>query len=354
MNNNNNNTICFVAAHSGGHIIPCATLAAKLAPAHQVLFITINQKLEREILAKYNFVTNISYIELPKFPYKKIWHYPKFIFQLLKTILNSRKILRSAQVTRVITTGGISAIPVCLAAKTLGIPIELFELNLEPGKTITFLAPLATKIKICFPETKNFFRVTAQTKCELVSYPVRFTAADRTLQPINLFRELTSSQTNTPKITIFILGGSQGSSYLNHLAYQLLPIANKIQVIHQTGPDTKTISQLTQFYAQYNIPAHVFAYTHEIAQLYNLADIIITRAGAGVLAEILFFNKPAIVIPLKTGTTSHQVANACALTKQHPELFTVLDQDQVTRDTQLLLTVITSLMLNVKQISAEL
>lgn len=339
------NTICFVAAHSGGHMIPCATIASKLAPEHKILFITLDHKLERDILAKYNFIDVIKYLELPKFPYQKIWLYPKFIYKLIQTILKSREILRTEQVTRVITTGGISAIPVCFSAKILGIPIELYELNLEPGKTIMFLAPLASKIKICFAETKNFFRVTEQAKCELVNYPVRFTEQDRDLLPQNPLSHLgTLSSLTKPlgedmayrRAIIFILGGSQGSAYLNNLALQLAPLADKIQVIHQTGANTN-LAQLEQFYAQHQIPAKLFTYTHEMAQLYNLADIVITRAGAGVLAEILFFNKPAIVIPLKTGTTSHQVANAQAFAKQYSKLFTVLDQDQVTQNPELLL-----------------
>jgi UDP-N-acetylglucosamine--N-acetylmuramyl-(pentapeptide) pyrophosphoryl-undecaprenol N-acetylglucosamine transferase len=349
-------TICFVAAHSGGHMIPCATIASKLAPEHKILFITLDHKLEHDILAKYNFINLIKYLELPKFPYRKVWRYPKFIYKLVQTILKSREILSTEQVTRVITTGGISAIPVCFSAKILGIPIELYELNLEPGKTIMFLAPLASKIKICFAETKNFFRLTEQAKCELVDYPVRFTEQDRDLPTVsfdaliakhdqasivNTPTALQVSRNTFPTFTIFILGGSQGSAYLNNLALQLAPLADKIQVIHQTGADnhkTNNLAQLTQFYARYNIPAYLFTYTHEIAQLYNLADLIITRAGAGVLAEILFFNKPAIVIPLKTGTTSHQVANAQALAQQHSKLFTVLDQDQVAQDPQILLT----------------
>lgn len=372
------NTICFVAAHSGGHMIPCATIASKLAPDSKILFITLDHKLERAILAKYNFINNIKYLELPKFPYQKVWLYPKFIYKLVQTVLKSREILRTAQVTRVITTGGISAIPVCFSAKILGIPIELYELNLEPGKTIMFLAPLASKIKICFAETKNFWRATEQAKCELVDYPVRFIAQDRDLPPINFNTLITQPDqilivniphqtpttfvvpvrhsplatagsvpqefieplTQPDRLTIFILGGSQGSTYLNNLALQLAPLAKQIQVIHQTGANTN-LAELTQFYAQHQIPAYLFTYTHEIAQLYNLADVIITRAGAGVLAEILFFNKPAIVIPLKTGTTSHQVANAQALAKQHAKLFTVLDQDQVTENPELLLTEIT-------------
>lgn len=176
------NTICFVAAHSGGHMIPCATIASKLTPEHKICFITLDHKLERDILAKYNFIDVIKYLELPKFPYQKVWRYPTFIYKLIQTILKSREILRVQQVTRVITTGGISAIPVCFSAKILGIPIELYELNLEPGKTIMFLAPLANKIKICFAETKNFFRASEQEKCELVDYPVRFTAQDHDTQ----------------------------------------------------------------------------------------------------------------------------------------------------------------------------
>src|SRR3990167_592355 len=80
-------TICFVAAHSGGHMIPCATIASKLAPDSKILFITLDHKLERDILAKYNFINTIKYLELPKFPYQKVWLYPKFIYKLIQTVL---------------------------------------------------------------------------------------------------------------------------------------------------------------------------------------------------------------------------------------------------------------------------
>ena len=71
---------------------------------------------------------------------------------------------------RVVSMGGYVSIPVCIAAWLLRIPIELFELNVEPGKAIRFLAPLAHKITVCFPQTMEHL-----SGAEVGSYPLRFT-----------------------------------------------------------------------------------------------------------------------------------------------------------------------------------
>ena len=82
------------------------------------------------------------------------------------------------------------------------------------------------------------------------------------------------------------------------------------------------------FYRQHQIPAVVFGFHDKLQDFYNLADLIISRAGAGSLFEIKFFNKPCIVIPHETANTNHQIKNVLELAKEFPEQFTIIKQSE--------------------------
>lgn len=346
MTTTNRPTICFAAAHSGGHILPCLTLAQQLHVQHRVLFLSLDRPLERALLQAAPAIDQLTYLELPKFPYRQFWRYPRFIVQFLRSVRASYQTLKQAQVTRVITTGGVSAIPVCYAAKLLRIPIEVYELNLEPGRAVQLIAPLAQTIKVCFPGAKRHFRANDQARCTVVRYPVRFTPAALA------YTKTAVLQTQSDRLagftvnrkTIFILGGSQGSAYLNQLAVELLelPLNFPIQVIHQVGDQHANrsldkVAALQQLYQDHQIPAYVFSYDADLAPLYTLADVVITRAGAGVLAELAFFSRPAVVVPLQTAQTAHQVKNAASWQQLYPQLFRVLEQPALEQEPALLL-----------------
>lgn len=134
------------------------------------------------------------------------------------------------------------------------------------------------------------------------------------------------------KKTLLILGGSQGSLFINNTIKTLLEsnaYGHKVlQIIHQTGKNDTFDWQ--HFYSSKNIRAFVCAYTHSIENFYLAADLIICRAGAGTLFEALFFKKLCIVIPLQTTTNDHQVYNAQALAAQHPELITIFYHHELT------------------------
>lgn len=334
-------TICFVAAHSGGHMLPCLTLARQLQPRHQILFVSLDRPLERDILQQApTVIDQLAYVSLPKFPYRQLWRYPKFAWQLGQALRASYRLLKQHQVTRVITTGGVSAIPVCYAARLLRIPVELYELNLEPGLAVQWIAPVAQTIKVCFPISKRYFRANDQARCELARYPVRFTAQDLTLTKASLWSALPAKLADFTSMrkTVFILGGSQGSAFLNSLAGELCKLSVPMQVIHQVGGGARQISEFQAFYQAHQIPAYVFSYDADMAPLYTLADVVITRAGAGVLAELAFFGRPAVIIPLHTAQTAHQVANANSWSQLYPRLFRVVTQTALTQEPALLLT----------------
>ena len=226
--------------------------------------------------------------------------------------------------------GGLISIPVCLAGKLLRIPIELYELNVEPGKAVNFLSKFVSKINICFDETEKYFPFK---KCNLVSYPIRFSESEKKLSKLEAIKKINLSE---DKKTILILGGSQGSVFINNLFKDFIlqnnNINNKIQVIHQTGSDKFDWELL---YKENLICAITFDFSDNIEQYYLAADIVVCRSGAGSLSEILFFQKKCITIPLEINSNNHQLLNAKSLEKKHPDLFCVLRQSDVTKNPNL-------------------
>lgn len=312
--------ICAVASGSGGHIIPCITLARHQAYlSHQpLLFIGNSQALDTTIHQHYPGISTTAYLTLPKVPYRQWWKLPLFAIQVATTFFKSIQILHKEKPSVVISTGGYLSIPVCLAAALLRIPIDLFELNAQPGRTTQLIAPLTTRLFICFKETQRYFKKQAI----LASYPLRFTAQEK--KPV------------TPdKPTLLILGGSQGSTFLNTMFEKSsIDLLRSWRIIHQTG--TTDQKRVEQFYTQHGIEHTVFAFYHQLADYYNQASLIICRAGAGSIFETLFFEKPCIIIPLSTTTTNHQKYNAYASQHDHPDLVTVLLQEQITQQPNLL------------------
>lgn len=346
------NTICYVAGHSGGHIIPCLTLAAVQRQAgNRVLFIATDTALDRTVIGNNSTVDQLVFLNIEQVPYRKPWRLPLFLFTFVRALVTSWRMLKREQVAQVITTGGYVAIPVCLAARMLKIPITLFELNVVPGKTVKFLAPLARTIAVVFPQTQRYF---SNKTCTVEPYPIRFKVFMDSIQfspsenhsprtddlqhmsygRTKLIQELAFT---SERKTIFILGGSQGSAALNRMvadwakAHAIYPA----QIIHQLGRQ-ELVAEYEQLYRSLALPAHVFGFSDNLAPYYQLADLVITRAGAGTLAELQHFKTRAIIVPLETKLTDHQLYNALAVQELEPTLFTVLRQGEIKQNSVLL------------------
>ncbi|OGB97593.1 hypothetical protein A3F06_03615 [candidate division TM6 bacterium RIFCSPHIGHO2_12_FULL_36_22] len=316
--------IAFVAGCSGGHITPAITLAQTQFSHYKSIFFTRNHPLDRSILAKQK--SHTIFLSLINIPRRKLFLYPKFLIQFGIAFVISLKILLQQRPVTIISTGSYIALPVCFAGWLLRIPIELYEVNVEPGQAIKLLSYIATKINICFVTTQTFFPGKV---CTVTEYPIRFTQEDK-----NKEKDYSRHQFDPARKTLFVVGGSQGSIFLNNLTKQLIltntTLKTQWQVIHQTGTDNST--DWDRWYKKLGIPAITFSYYSDIADYYNLADLIITRAGAGTLAEISFFEKPCIIIPLSTNTTQHQKLNALALAKEKPKQFYICEQGKKTAD----------------------
>src|SRR5438309_5009406 len=284
----NTKTICCVAGKSGGHIIPCLTIAQNDNRNNNndtrtnILFFSANTPLDKKILAENNMI--IRHIMLPLS--SRAESYIKLAWHAFSSFILSFFYLCKHKPEKIITTGGIVAIPTCVAAFILRIPITLYSLDAVPGKAIQALVPLATSIITPFAKSTHYF--PAQ-KCSIAPYPIKYqtitNVADQQAaqEQLRLSSSYAKASEDTSSIkTLLILGGSQGSLFLNNYIKQWINDpsfpSHDIQIIHQTGSLDDTDWQ--QLYASKNITAHVFSYYPDLALMYAAADLIICRAGA--------------------------------------------------------------------------
>ena len=322
--------ICCVAGKSGGHIIPCLQFAKKqyLKQNVPLLFISTTAALDKKIVAQFPEISDHLELALRNVPYGQWWKLPLFIASFVQAIWKSFWYLKKHKPSGIVSTGGFVALPACIAGKLLDIPFSLFELNVIPGKAAGVLTKVATTVFICFKETQSHIK----QRCVLTPYPLRFSEQDKNSTPEEAKRQIGFNET---KKLLLILGGSQGSQFLNNLIQQIpIPLLQNYGLVHQTG--TEQVAECANFYEQNSVTAQVFAYRDNLALYYQAADLIICRAGAGTLFEALFFEKKTIVIPLETQVTDHQLANAYAMERMRPDLFFVLRQCDLIKDQGLL------------------
>ena len=330
--------ICCVAGRSGGHIIPCLSYAEKLRaiePEAEVLFFHANTDLDRSLLKNIDYIRQKIALPLDNVPTKKQWFkIPLFILQLLSSTIISSYYLLKHKPSLIISTGGYISIPVCLIARILGIRVELFELNCVPGKATQFLARFVSIVRICFPETNNYFNYGNSIVSE---YPLKPQYKGKKPTRELILKTLNFNKTNK---TFLVLGGSQGSQILNELFLKACTTAQDWQVIHQIG--NNDVEPIKKKYQELGIKAYVFQFHNHLETLYPAADVVICRAGAGSLFETAYFAKRCITVPLETTLNDHQVYNARSFEKHYPHLFSTLLQKDFQADPTLLKKIIVS------------
>lgn len=209
-------------------------------------------------------------------------------------ILAARRVLREQRADLVVGVGGYASLGPAFAARTLGIPLVLHEANAHPGLASRWLAPFAQRICVGFRDTFAG-RTTAFT-----GNPARWTAAASTLPPV--------------RHRILVLGGSEGSPFLNQYAPDLFTsLARRgldFGVHHVTGAADP--APVRARYADLRLSAHVDGFLEEMTNAYARATFAITCAGALVLAELAVAGLPALLVPLGSAAGDHQAANARA------------------------------------------
>lgn len=294
-------TVLFCGGGSVGHVAPSLAVAQALTKHSQgirTVFICMKRSEEIELLthAGVRFST-LPPLRVPSMYSPRVFLFP---FSFLRAFLRSLAVLRREHPDVVFSKGGTVSIPVCLAAWCKRIPVVLHESDSILSRSGFFLARIARKV--CTGFVIDRLPSGIRQKVVHTGNPVR--------EEI-----LRGSRSAGQRITRFsgrrpvllVIGGSQGAASLNKVVEKSFEkLIDLADIIHLTGAG-KAISRT---HARYFARPFV---TEELPHLYALADLAVTRAGAGTLSELAVLGKPAIVVPLTGVAHDHQLKNAVIL-----------------------------------------
>lgn len=299
--------IVFTGGGTYGHAMPNVYLieglkeqaSNKLTTNQQFEFFYIgSQAIEKHLVKRY---VN-EYITIPtvKLVRGKIWTNFKIPFVLIKAIFKAKKALKQIKPDVVFSKGGYVALPVCIAAKMLKIPVIAHESDYSFG--------LANKIilKTCQTMCVNFEHLTQKSKKIVYTGPIFSTDFE------NEKNKLTKGSlinrvpvTLNPSLpTMLVVGGSLGAVRINEMVCSIAKdLTTKFNVIHLTGKGNKKMRS----FGNYN----AFEMADDMNTIYNSVDFVLGRSGAGVTAECYFKKLPMILIPLENkASRGDQVQNA--------------------------------------------
>jgi UDP-N-acetylglucosamine--N-acetylmuramyl-(pentapeptide) pyrophosphoryl-undecaprenol N-acetylglucosamine transferase len=294
-------SIIITGGGTGGHLFPGIAMAEAILqnfPECTVVFISTERQIDGRALQDRPFTT----VPLKCRGLKGMGLFDKLmtVLQLPASIISAMAIIRRYKPDLVFGVGGYVTGPVILAARFLGIPCGIHEQNSIPGLTNRLLGKIVSKIFICLPGSETCF---PRRKTVLSGNPVRKELLAAAAEP-------RTEEKNRP--ALLVLGGSQGAHRVNMLVLEALAAQRSalppcFTVLHQTGPhDEETVRHR---YASLGIRAQVAAFFDKMARLYQQADLVVSRAGATTLAELMIFQKPAILIPYPYAADNHQELN---------------------------------------------
>lgn len=297
--------IVIATGGSGGHVIPALKVARELQKKHcDVRFIgSFNVWTDR--IRREGFPCDE--LELRGFNPARPMDVPRALWLFLKGIWASGALLEKYKIDAVAGFGGYGSFPVVVAAILSRRATLIHEQNVLPGKANAVLSGMAGKIAISFAHSRRYFRGPKVVLTGCPSHtPVAGMDARALLKEFGL-RE--------GRKTVLVLGGSQGSRRLNEICVQALSaLKNRVplQVIHMSGKDD--YAALKEQYGQMGIPFALFGFFEAMERVYPLADLVIGRAGAVGVTELIRFRRPAILIPYPHAG-GHQRDNAEVLAR---------------------------------------
>ncbi len=285
--------LLIAASGTGGHLFPALAVADALPSDWSVRWLGVPDRLERELVPSRYPLHTVRAGGLQGRGLRKLC-------QLLRLLLASRdvrRLIRRERIQLVFSTGGYIAAPVILAARSCGVPVVLHESNGVPGRVTRLLGRLCTRVAVGLPEAQ---RRLPGCHPLLTGTPVRRAF----LEPAALPAWVPPGEGPL----LLVMGGSQGAVGLNRMLRPLLPalLEAGVRVVHLSGSSDPEAGHVQH-------PLYLERpFSEEMPGLLQQADLVISRAGAGSLAELAVSGAPAILVPFPQAADRHQDANAAA------------------------------------------
>lgn len=300
--------ILIASGGTGGHFYPGFAIAQELKKRNwQIVFLVKKNDPALPVIEDNNFAA--CQLDITAFP--RTINPIKHLFfnaKLLKSTNQARKIIKDFKPLLTVGMGSYVSFPAALASKFSGIPFIIHESNAKFGIANNLSGYFANKVLLGLEINKNPFA----RKSLLVGTPVRDFFSRLTLS--SSARGQLELKENLPVFLVF--GGSQGAKKLNFAVIRMLKKLenklNKFQIIHITGK--RDFNAVKAEYDKLNIlkspNIKIFDYSPDMDIIYAAADIVISRAGASTIAELMQLKKPAFLIPLPSAAADHQTKNA--------------------------------------------
>lgn len=293
--------LLFCGGGSGGHVMPALTVIKefkKIHPEIKVDYIGSKNGIESELVPK----NDINYLSISSGKLRRYFSLQNIldIFKIILGVIQSIKIVsKSDKNSLIVSFGGFVSVPPVLAAWICGRKIAMHEQTTRIGLANKINSYFADIVLVSFEESKKFF---PPEKVFFTGYPVRKECLTDIIDQCKV-----SNFLSLDKKIMFVTGGGNGSKLINQLIYDNLEtLRQNYFIIHQVG------KQFYEAYKPYETNDYkVFDFVGpEIIDLYKLADIIVSRAGAGTVSELMALGKRSLYIPLKIAQKNEQFHNA--------------------------------------------
>jgi UDP-N-acetylglucosamine--N-acetylmuramyl-(pentapeptide) pyrophosphoryl-undecaprenol N-acetylglucosamine transferase len=310
--------IVLTGGGSAGHVTPNIALIPALKKAgYDIYYIGSYAGIEKKLIEDYN----IPYFGISTGKFRRYFDPKNFSdpFRVLKGFSEAKKLLKKIQPDIVFSKGGYVSVPVVRAAGALKIPYIVHESDMTPGLANKLSMSGASKICCNFPET---MRLLPAEKAVLTGTPIR---EELGMGSAEAGRKLCGFEEDKP--VLMVIGGSLGAQSVNETVRFALPrLLPHFNVVHICGKEKMDNLKLS-------VPGYKqFEYVkNELKDIFAMADIVVSRAGANSICELLALKKPNILIPLSTKSSrGDQMLNARSFEQQGFSM--VIDNDDLDED----------------------
>ncbi|MGN0402079.1 MAG: undecaprenyldiphospho-muramoylpentapeptide beta-N-acetylglucosaminyltransferase [Acetatifactor sp.] len=308
--------IVLTGGGTAGHVTPNIALLPSLQEAgYEITYVGSYDGIEKRLIADFD----IPYVGISTGKFRRYLDPKNFTdpFRVAKGFLQAKKFLKEYQPDVLFSKGGFVSVPVVRAAASLHIPCIIHESDMTPGLANKLCIPVASKVCCNFPET---LKLLPEDKAVLTGSPIR-----SELSRGDKVAGLNMCGFTANKPVIMVIGGSLGAANVNKAVREALPgLLEDFQVVHLCGKDKMdNLLLTTPGYKQFE---YIKA---ELKDLFAMADLVISRAGANAICELLSLKKPNILIPLPAASSrGDQILNAKSFESQGFSI--VINEDDLT------------------------
>lgn len=310
--------IILTGGGTAGHVTPNIALLPRLKElGYDIQYIGSYTGIEKELIEPFG----IPYHGISSGKLRRYFSVQNFTdpFRVLKGFREAHKLIRQLKPDVIFSKGGFVSVPVVLAGKRCKVPVIIHESDMTPGLANKIAIPSAAKVCCNFPET---LKSLPEGKAVLTGSPIR-----QELLSGNKIAAMDMCHFTSDKPVILVIGGSLGAVAVNNAVREALPeLLKDFQIIHLCGKGKMDESlKDVEGYCQFEY------IKNELRNLFALADIVISRAGANAICELLALHKPNLLIPLSANASrGDQILNARSFERQGFSL--VLEEEQLTKE----------------------